>query len=272
MKFKSYLVVVPMAFALFACSQSSDSTGSGQSNSASTPTTTTTPTTTVTNPPTTTTNPPTGSSGGFVNSSSCPQYPSRSYYEYYKSGAGSATATTPAEIVADQKLRVSIEPGSAGSTTTAGGSQSYGALAVNVSLLKNGVVVSSKMVPTQSGGYKTGLYVGEKSDPSLLDFSPYLSGNATYSIQVSNVQTDWTCNNYCNAAHYCDSNYIDCYYEGISPTYDTSSGDWFCCSPSADQMIQQCQNLQCGVGPAQSNQTWSLYIRVETDSTSCVPQ
>lgn len=281
MKLKDLFIIVPVALALVACAKKSDDQAAAVTSTDQSPAIVGGTTTAPSGAPTGGGTGPSGTSGssgtsGGTSVGGCPAFPSRTFYEYYKSGTGDTAAyTTSNDITADSKLRVSIEPGTAGQTQGTGGTANFQNMSVVVHLLKNGVEVTSKRVPSATGssGYALGVAVGQKSDPSLLDFSPYLSGNAKYSIKIDTIRTDYKCNSLCTV----DAPDAYCYYYyspyGYQSTcsyvwnWDYHQNQWACCGTG---YLQQCQRQQCGVGTVLTNSTWSAYIRVETDITSCI--
>ncbi|MBI3557439.1 MAG: hypothetical protein HY074_14335 [Deltaproteobacteria bacterium] len=279
MKLKDFLIVVPVALSVLACSKSSD-TPVSTDNSGIVGGSTTSPGI-VTNPGPSVG--PTGTSGasgatGGLNASGCPLYPSHAIYSspvLNGLGTGSVTPTFPGPpIVADNKLRVSIKPSGAGTTNGTGGTANYNHLSANVHLMANGIEVGMITIPTQGGnsGYSSGLAVGVKSDPAVADFSSYLQGgNTTYSLKVDNIRTDYKCNTFCTAEYYGCYSALAYGYCGYGSTWnwDYHQANWACC-PGSIGMLDQCQRQQCGVGTVLDNSSWSLSVQVETDSTPCI--
>lgn len=279
MKFKTLLLIVPVAFALSACGKSSTDATTTNSASTSAPSTNGSTNTTPA-PPTGATSGslvplPAGASSGSTASTSsngCPVYPQRNFYSYYRTGTGTGMVYTDSnDIIADTKLRVSIQPGSAGSTAGTGGTQAYTQMAATVTLVRNGTEVASVDIPVQNNaatGYSSGVAVNHLSDPAIADFSSFLSGQGHYSIKVSNVRTDYKCNTFCTASYYgCSPSY--CGYYGYSWNWDIHTNYYSCC-PGGIDILNQCQRQQCGVGTSTSNGAWSLTVKVETDITSCI--
>jgi hypothetical protein len=218
---------------------------------------------------------PSGNSGASGGGTSCSNtgQAARGYYQYYGTGVGTGTYTTTYDqIVADQKLRVSIQPGPAQSNS--GGTKNYSNMAADVSLMQNGSVIATVTIPVQNNGntgYASGQPVGYKTDPSLVDFSSYLQPGSGYYIQISNVRTDYKCNTYCTTSYYgCYYSYSDYQYCSYTWNWDYHTNNWFCCY---DDMVTQCQRQQCGVGTLNglTGAGWSLTVYVETDSTTCIP-
>ena len=299
MKFRDVIIIMPLAFALVACGKSS--TDSAEESTVNNPNTVLSGSPLNSNP----LPGPSGSSGasgtsgtsgssgssGTYDASGCPQYPSRSFYEYYKEGTGTgAVYTISNDIVADSKLRVSIEPGSAGGTQGTGGTANYTYLSATVHLLRNGIEVAAKSVAGPGATYwsylngsvassilPTGIAVGSKSDPSKANFGSYLQTGARYSIKVDNIRTDYKCNTYCTTAAYKCLGSSSCgfyawnqdagNYTWYDWNWDYHQNTWSCCPTT---MVNDCQKQQCGVGSILANSTWSLTVRVETDSTSCI--
>jgi hypothetical protein len=270
----SYTMAISAAFLMLACGKHSEDAAPADSSGASVSSGSTSP---VNNP---VVNPVPTPTPGITAASNCPTYPSRpTTYRYQLTGTGSSIAlyngmtTTPSEIVADQKLRVSIKPMAAGQDTNTGGSHNYSLMSARVSLLRNGAVISSYNIPSNavdSQGFKRGISVNVKSDPTLADFSGSLYGSATYSIQVDQVMTNNKCMNICvpsNPTYFCTSDPSYCMYYGYHSIYDYWSGSNVCCY---NNQLQSCQQLQCGVGPNSTNATWNLAVEVETDSTPCI--
>jgi hypothetical protein len=214
-----------------------------------------------------------GPSGGGTSSCSNSGNAARGYYQFYGTGTGTGSYySNYNQIIADQKLRVSFQPGPAQSTS--GGTKNYSYMAADVSLMQNGYAIATVTVPVQnngSTGYSSGQAVGYKTDPSLVDFSSYLQGNTGYYIKISNVRTDYKCNTYCTTSYYgCYYSYD--YYQSCAYTWnwDYHTNNWYCCY---DDMVTQCQRQQCGVGTLNglTDAGWSVTVYVETDSTTCIP-
>ena len=271
MKFKNLVVIVPLAFALAACGKSS--TDSATEEAATKGAVSSTPAIPTTAPaPAPVTPPPTTSGSGGIPGPTTTN-PSRNYYAYYRTGTGTADVYSDAnDIVADSKLRVSINPGSAGATSGTGGTQNYAAMSATVVLMKDGMQVASVDVPGKDGGSQyasAGVKIGSNSNPALADFSSFLNGNARYSIKITNVRTDYKCNTYCTAGYYgcySYSQYQYCQY-GWTWNWDYHQGNWACC-PGGIDILNQCQRQQCGTGTPNTNASWSLTIKVETDITA----
>lgn len=281
MKLKDLMIVVPLALAVAACGRSStepeESSSSTTTPKAGAPLSgNPSPTPVVVPTPTPT---PTPGAPGPTVPAGCPQNPSRSFYEYFKQGTGNTAVYTANEVIADSKLRVSLEPSSAGTTAGTGGTAAYTRMSADVHLLKDGIEVAMKAVPVQSNsttGYSTGIPVGQRTSPSLLDFSPYLNGPGTYSIKIDNIRTDYKCNSFCTVdapdagcSYYYNPNSYYTTYCSYTWNWDYHQSQYVCCYTG---YLQQCQRQQCGVGTILDNSTWSVYVRVETDYTTCLPQ
>jgi hypothetical protein len=145
-----------------------------------------------------------------------------------------SASTIQGEVTSD--LRVQIIPQAA--------PQSYGTsempsseLAAEVTLIDNGVVVASIDLPAQ---LNQGIQFGAKS--TIADFSAYLVPGGHYSIQVSNVRTDYVCKNFCTQQEY----------------------------PNSPSELAACQAMNCNVGPAIPEEAWQVEVRIETDQTPCL--
>lgn len=287
MKMREFLIGIPVALALTACgSSSTTSTGSNTEASSSglagSQTVQNAPATTSTGSTGSTT--VTGSSGSSTTTANgCPEYPSHPLYSYPDlQGTGSGPVfTTPNDITADSKLRVSIIPGSANGTQGTGASANYTYMSADVHLVSNGTVLATYtiqgtgVVAPNGYTYPIGIPVNQTSNPALADFSAYLTGSNTYSIQVDNIKTDYKCNQDATFAYYetmgdCmyyynpGYGYGTCYYDW---NYDYHTQNWACCYTN---MLEQAQEMQCGVGTPLDNATFSLTVEVETDSTPCI--
>jgi hypothetical protein len=215
----------------------------------------------------------------------------RGAHFYSVTGVGNVSRdTTLRDITADQLMRVSIEPLAAGPTEGTGGTANYTMMALSVELLKDGVPVPgakyripNKETETYSGSqygfswnntYRRGINVGVRSAPDLADFSSFIKPSDSadrlphYSIRVSQVYTNKKCQDLCNTATMCTHNaYNPCYGQASQINFDYFSKTPMWC---AGQCLAQCQVQQCGVGTVMDNATWSVNVRVETDSTKCI--
>jgi len=282
MKLRDVFLAAPLALALTACGSSSTAT-------PDTSTTTTAGATTVVNPPTATSGSSltivgsSGSSGSGLNANGCPQYPQHPLYQYPNlQGTGSGPVfTTPNDITADSKLRVSIVPGNANGTSGTGASANYNFLSADVHLVANGgelasfTIAGTGVTAPNGSTYPIGIPVNQTSNPALADFSSYLTGSQKYSIQVDNIKTDYKCNQYATFAYYqtqgdCMYYYNPGYGEGTcyyNWNYDYHTANWACCYTN---MLEQAQQMQCGVGTPDSGASFSVTVEVETDSTPCI--
>lgn len=265
MKFRYFLIVVPLALVLVGCGKKSSSTAATQN--------TTTPGAVVPVPtiPTNPTGPaPTGPTTG--GSGSCYRSVITSpIYTPTVNGTGSGSAyvwfnTTSGRVSADQDLRVQLIPNGSGATSGAGGTQGYTMLAADVTLLEDGYEVSGARftAPTQTGygqyygGTKNGLKIGVKSQ--IIDFSSFLRSGHQYSFKISNVMSDKTCRDRCNST----------YYNMCAQWYGNANLYPWCPQYPDYNMIYQCMQLQCDVGPVSSSAGWSATLNVETDTTPCL--
>lgn len=267
MKLKAILWIMPVAVLAIACGKDETQVGTNKSGST-TGAVITVPGGTV---PVATTN---------VRSGCGPNAPENPYEAYvtgtgaYKNAGEYVEAVFNRPIIADQTLRVSINPQGAGANSTAGGSQSYGKMALRVTLVRDGIAVASKDIGglPDASGYKVGYPAGQLTDPMVADFDKsFLRPNAQYKILVSAVKTDWNCKIGCspgNASLACQPYYGSCNtYAGYYQNVDYNSGATYCCY---NNNLYNCQQLNCGVGLANSTASWTTYLYVETDNTKCI--
>lgn len=241
--------------------------------------------------PTTPPTPPAGPSGPTGGTATCTkQVINKAYYERLVQGTGNVSVDTLVNEITgvDQVLKVQIEP------VSTGGSQGSTMMAVDVSIIRNGQVVSTDTFPGTTGpinsnngpsGYDTnqyrmGIAVGAKHNK---DFSSSISGNSTYGIRISRPMSDAVCNQFCSANN---TAYTGCWY--VSPaqcqqwtndghygnyvyTYCSNIGTYGCAGPDWG-MITTCRKSNCNVNTVSQNANWSVRVRVETDTSSCLPQ
>lgn len=239
MKFKEFIIMVPLTLALVACGAQEDEEGvkpaPPQRISGSV----------VNNPPVDTggggTIPtgPTGPSGpSSVNG--CPGTPTENIYFAslsgtgpYKDGSGTHTQTTSfggRAIVADQKLRVSIKP--SGQSYANAYNHAYNRIGMKVSLVKGTNVLATKDLglAVNQAGKKPGVKAGEKTNPALLDFSDVLpTGNSlsgSYQIRIHDIQTDYMCKTQAKGSNYGCVAYSNVWY--------TQQGAYYAWSQNAD--------------------------------------
>lgn len=282
MKFRDLVLIFPLAFAVVACG-SSDGEETTQTNVPSSitsavvpnaPVSTTPPADPVTGPT------PAPTTAGCVTNANEPiYYASASGTGPKKDGTSYVTVSSfgGRAIHADQKLRVSIKPTGAGSNGSAGGSRQYSKMGLRVALVKNGVVLETKSLglTPESNNLPKGIAAGTNSDPSLLDFSGSLQGDATgYSLRLYDVKTSYNCATYCTKSYYSCQDYNEgggywCTYypNDYKWNYDYNRNAQTCCWKT---MLDDCNRLQCGVGYVADTTTWSVEVRVETDSTPCI--
>lgn len=279
MKFKDLMLVLPVAFLLVACgrsngdsdeiTQASTQSPLGGSPSAPAPT-----------PPSgggTTTPPP--STGDGTQTGGCPANPSRKFYSFNFNGTGKQELTSPQSgtemIRADSKLRIGLTPLAAGATSGTGGKMEYDKMAARVSLMKNGSEVAfvDLELRDSTNKFPEGIQVGQMSNLAWGDFSSFLEGSGDYYIKVSRIRTNKGCRDFCKPSTYmCGWNYQnyygDWYCNRGTMNYDYNAKSMVCCYDG--NMLDQCNSQQCGVNFPLDNAAWSLNVRVETDSTTCI--
>ncbi len=199
------------------------------------------------------------SSSSSSTSSGC--HPIVSYstpFTYNLTGSGNVTRdTTLGVVTADQDLKVQITPG------TDTGTNPYTKFGATVTLLRDGslITASATVLPSGTGtnGPKAGLSVGQKS--AIVDFSQWLlSGNHTYAVRVSTVNTSYTCNMYCTETYYWNQcltqyGYWSCYYNYSNLVLS---------------MVNSCKQMQCDIGPVTAGRGWAVTVQIETDNTPCL--
>ncbi|MGE4233750.1 MAG: hypothetical protein AB7F43_10510 [Bacteriovoracia bacterium] len=192
-------------------------------------------------------------------------------YSYQISGVGNNPVNINLPVMSDQLLKIQVEPGNAVQTQGSSSAQNYGQLSLDVALIANGQERGSKSFNggTDYYGKPNGIVVGHSLTQ---DFSNYLVGNATYSLQIRNIKSDYMCKTACSS--YSNQSYTSCYsVDWYTCSYWSSWGYFqyggLCCGPDYT-MFNQCASIQCNVGPVQTSAGWTATIRVETMSTSCL--
>jgi hypothetical protein len=247
-----YLAVIPLALALTSCGQKSaddEASSSTPAGYSSVPNTNGGSNNNGNNNG--------GNNGGSGNNSTCSKSViTKPLYSYTVSATGSNSATTPsANIKPDQTLKVQVTPQAGGASTSSGNYQAYELMAMDVQLVANGAEVSGAKVRVPQtgafyyGGPSKGLVVGTKS--SIIDFSSYIQSGKSYTVRIKSVATDWKCKVFCLSNYYCGY---------------TWTGQYVCDM----NMINQCKQMNCDVGPANSTQSWNVYLQIETDTTPCL--
>lgn len=317
MKFKDLLIIAPLALALVACGAQEDEEGVKPAEPAKISGSV------VNNPPVDTgggqvPTEPTGPTGP-TSVNGCPANPTENIYYTQVSGTGpykessgayrQTTSFAGRQIVADQKLRVSIK--ASGASNANAYVHDYSRIGMKVALVKGSTVLATRSLglTVNSAGKKPGVNAGEKTDPALLDFSDVLpTGNSmsgSYQIRIFDIQTDYMCKTQCKGSNYGCVSYASAWYNSYGAYYAWSQnanmtwspygtaeynpyyGVYKYCSAAVDygSAAPNYQNAQQACCPdtmlSQCNKcivaydeptaaTWSVEVHVETDSTPCV--
>ena len=162
----------------------------------------------------------------------------------------------------DQDLKVQITPGNDS------GANPYTKFGATVTLLRQGgspptttvVTASTTILPNVAGttGPKGGIAVGQKS--AIIDFSQWTIPGYTYAIRLSDINTNYTCLQYCTENYYWNQcltqyGYWSCYYNYSNLVLS---------------MVNSFKQMQCDIGPITAGRGWSATVQVETDNTPCL--
>ncbi len=192
--------------------------------------------------------------------------------EWPLQGYKGETKDTPLNgiVSVDSLIKVQIVPDSAIVSSDGSAMKNYTQLSADVTLLRNGTPVHTTPVTfpgtVDGNGYKNGIAINQGNTK---DLSTLITQNGSYSIRISNVQTNHMCNTYCTAAQY--SIYVNTdYYTCMRwASFGYSWTAYGCYGPDYT-MINQCKQMKCNVGELHPTAGWKLKVRVETDTTQCL--